>query len=233
MSEQTHHSFCRFCEALCGVIVTTDGQQVLEVRGDPEDPLSNGYTCPKGRALGKWHHDERRLDVPQLLRGDQLEPVDWPELLGDLSTRLQEIIDRDGRDAVGFYMATGASFDANGRRTLERFRRALGTKSMYTAASIDTPAKPLVSELMSGHPGLFPALDRDEAKLFLLLGVNPVVSHGHMNAFPDPVTTLREMASRAEVWVVDPRRCETARLATRHLAIRPGTDYALLAYLIR
>lgn len=233
MAEQTHNSFCRFCEALCGIIVTTDGQNVLGVRGDPEDPLSHGYTCSKGRALGRWHHNPERLDVPQLLRGEQRHTVGWPELLGDLSTRIQEIIASYGRDAVGFYMATGAAFDANGRRTLERFRRALGTKSMYTATTIDTPSKPLVSELMSGHPGLFPALDREEAKLFLLLGVNPVVSHGHVSAFTDPVTTLRDMTARADVWVVDPRRTETARLATEHLAIRPGTDYALLAYLVR
>lgn len=233
MTESTHKTFCRICEALCGVVVTTDGDRILEVRGDPEDPISHGYACPKGRALPEWHHSAERLDAPQLRRDGRFEQVDWPELLGDLSARLQEIIARDGRDAVGIYHATGAAFDTNGRRTLERFRRALGTKSMYSAASIDTPAKLLVPELMSGHPGLFPAPDRERAKLFLFLGVNPVVSHGHLNAFPDPVTTIREMAKRAEVWVVDPRLTETARLATGHLAVRPGTDYAVLAYLVR
>jgi anaerobic selenocysteine-containing dehydrogenase len=233
MTHQTHHTFCRFCEALCGVVVTTEGDRVVEVRGDPEDPLSRGYTCPKGRALGDWHHRPDRLDVPRLRRDGTLQPVDWSELLDDISVRLQEIIAHHGRDAIGIYHATGAAFDSNGRRTVERFRRALGTKSMYTAASIDTPSKQLVAELMSGHPGLFPAPDRERAKLFLFLGVNPVVSHGHLNAFPDPVTTVRGMAESAEVWVVDPRRTETARLATGHLAIRPGTDYALLAYLVR
>src|SRR6185312_10820885 len=44
---------------------------------------------------------------------------------------------------------------------------------------------------------------------------------------------IRELATRAEVWVVDPRRTETARLAGHHLAPRPGTDYAVLAFLIR
>jgi anaerobic selenocysteine-containing dehydrogenase len=86
---------------------------------------------------------------------------------------------------------------------------------------------------MGGHPGLIPAVDHQNATLVLLVGTNPVVSHGHLNAFPDPVVRLRRLATRGELWVVDPRAHETARLATRHLAVRPGTDYALLAYLVR
>jgi anaerobic selenocysteine-containing dehydrogenase len=35
------------------------------------------------------------------------------------------------------------------------------------------------------------------------------------------------------VWVVDPRLTETARLATRHLACRAGTDHVLLGHLLR
>jgi anaerobic selenocysteine-containing dehydrogenase len=50
---------------------------------------------------------------------------------------------------------------------------------------------------------------------------------------PDPVNALRALRDRAEVWVVDPRRTETARLASHHLAPRPGTDHAVLAFLVR
>ena len=60
-----------------------------------------------------------------------------------------------------------------------------------------------------------------------------MVSHGHTVAMPDPVTAIRGLRDHAEVWVLDPRRTETARLATRHLAPRPGTDYAVLAFLVR
>jgi anaerobic selenocysteine-containing dehydrogenase len=69
--------------------------------------------------------------------------------------------------------------------------------------------------------------------LVVYVGVNPVVSHGHTSALPDPVTAIRALREHADIWVVDPRRTETARLATRHLAPRPGTDYAVLAFLVR
>ena len=50
---------------------------------------------------------------------------------------------------------------------------------------------------------------------------------------PNPTGTVRDIAKRGQVWVIDPRRTETARLATGHLAPRPSTDHAVLAYLVR
>ena len=67
----------------------------------------------------------------------------------------------------------------------------------------------------------------------MLVGVNPVVSHGHAISMPNPTGTVRDITRRGQVWVIDPRRTETARLATGHLAPRPSTDHAVLAYLVR
>jgi anaerobic selenocysteine-containing dehydrogenase len=225
----TTRSYCRFCGALCGVLVDTDGDRVLGVRGDLAHPLSRGYTCPKGRALPAFHHHPDRLDQP-LLEG---KPATWDDVLGDLAARIGTITDAHGPDAVGSYSGTGSAFDVNGRRIAERLMQALPSRSRFSTATVDNACKPLVAELMAGHPGIIPALDHENATLVLLLGTNPVVSHGHLNAFPDPVVRLRKLARQGEVWVVDPRRHETARLATRHLSIRPGTDYALLAFLVR
>jgi anaerobic selenocysteine-containing dehydrogenase len=219
--------------AVCGLVVTTDGDQVVDVRGDRDHPLSRGYTCAKGRALGALHHHPLRLDRPMLRRGGALEAASWTEVLDDVARRTDAVIEASGAGAVGMYLATGAAFDTNGRRVAERFIRTLGSPQVYSATTIDTPCKPLVMELMAGHPGLVPLLDWQRARFALLLGTNPVVSHGHSNPFPDPVTRLREVTRRGELWVVDPRRTETARLASRHLAPRPGTDHILLAHLVR
>jgi len=67
----------------------------------------------------------------------------------------------------------------------------------------------------------------------MLIGSNPVVSHGHTIGLPNPRGAIRDLTKHADVWVVDPRYTETARLAAHHLAPRPGTDYAVLAYLVR
>jgi anaerobic selenocysteine-containing dehydrogenase len=78
-----------------------------------------------------------------------------------------------------------------------------------------------------------PAPDYAGSRLLVFLGVNPVVSHGHTTAMPSPTTAIRELRAHAEVWVIDPRATETARLASGHIAPRPGTDYAILAYVVR
>jgi anaerobic selenocysteine-containing dehydrogenase len=214
---------------MCGIVVEVDGDVVTSVRGDPDHPLSRGYTCPKGRALPAFHHHPHRLDEPQV-RGTT---TTWDDALDDLAGRLAATVEEHGPDSVGMYLASGSAFDANGRRVAERFLRVLGSTQKYTATTIDTPSKPLVAELIGGWSGLTPIWDDGRSTLLLLFGSNPVVSHGHSNAMPDPVRRLRDHRARGELWVVDPRRTETAALADRHLWIEPGSDHVLLAHLVR
>jgi anaerobic selenocysteine-containing dehydrogenase len=214
-------------------LVDVDGDQVVRVRGDTEHPFSHGYTCPKGRALPGMHHHPDRLERPLLRVGDRLEPTTWDACLDDLAARLRAIIDRDGPEAIGVFFGSGVGMDAAGYRASEALYAALGARARFSPLTIDGTAKVLVSHQVGGFPGLNPHVDTEDARLVVYIGVNPVVSHGHTSALPDPVTALRALRARADVWVVDPRRTETARLATRHLAVRPGTDYAALGFLVR
>lgn len=233
MARREHKSFCRICPALCGVVVTVEDDRVLAVKGDPDHPVSGGYTCPKGRSLPDFHHAPNRLDAPLLRTQDELVPVSWERTLDDLQRTIEEVVSAHGPSAVGAYLGTGSAFDPAGRRMARKMLQALGSRSMYTSTTVDTPCKPLVSELMSGQPMLIPVVDEERPGLTLLIGSNPVVSHGHLNAWSNPRTRLRRIAEEGELWVIDPRRTETARLANRHLAPRPGTDYLWLAWLVR
>lgn len=237
---RTVRSFCRFCEAACGILVevSTDEagiERVERVRGDLADPLSRGYTCGKGRSLPVWHHHPLRLNEPEVSDGaGGFKRIGWSETLDDIAARIRSTRADHGPDSVGVLLATGSAFDALGRRMAERLWQQLGSRSKYTSGSVDTPCKPLVSRLLTGFPGLVPTLDLDASELTILIGVNPVVSHGHLNGMPDPVSLLRRLASGGrELWVVDPRRSESSALATGHLAPRPGTDHLLLAHIIR
>ncbi len=225
-----HRTYCRFCIALCGLVVRTRGDRVVGVGGDREHPLSAGYTCPKGRAIGAQHHSPDRLDHPEL-HGRR---VSWAEVLDDLAMRIHRAVEESGPDSVALYLGTASAFDASGRRLAERLLAALESRSKYSAATVDTVCKPYVAELMCGHPGAVPALDAGGATLVGFIGTNPLVSHGHVNGFPNPVARLRAVLRRGgEIWVVDPRRTETARMATRHLAPLPGTDWVVVAHAVR
>jgi anaerobic selenocysteine-containing dehydrogenase len=224
-----HRTFCRICPVLCGLVVQTSGEQVLRVRGDPAHPVSLGYSCPKGRALPAFHHHPDRLDQPVL----QGRAVAWEQLLDDLASSLRTIVAGFGPDAVAAYFGTWSWMDALGRARADRLLRHLGSKSRYSAITVDAIARLTVAELMGGDGSLLPSIDTDQPGLTVLLGTNPVVSHGHAGSLVDPVVTLRRIAREHGLWVVDPRRTETARLASRYLPIRPGADPALLAFVVR
>ena len=241
MTESDVVSFCRICNAMCGIVATVDDSRVIRIRGDESHALSRGYTCPKGRALGVMHHHPLRLDHPQAASPADPETglrsllaTSWDESLGDIAEIVRSVIGESGPDGIGMYLASGSAFDTNGRRAAERFLSKTGSLQKYTATTIDTPCKPLVAELVGGWSGLTPVWDHEHSKLLILFGSNPVVSHGHSNAIPDPVRRLRDFQDAGgRIVVVDPRRTETAALADVHLDVRPGSDAMVLGFLVR
>jgi anaerobic selenocysteine-containing dehydrogenase len=230
---RTVRSFCRVCTSVCGIVVDVEDDRVVRVRGDQDHPLSHGYTCAKGRGLPLLHHHPERIERPLMRIDGGLQPTTWDACLDDLGARVSAIIDQHGPAAVGIFFGSGVGMDAAGYRMAQALHAAIGTPARFSPLTIDGTAKVLVSDLVGGSAALSARPDYERAGLVVYVGTNPVVSHGHTVAMPDPVTAIRALRTHAEVWVVDPRRTETARLATGHLAPRPGTDHAVLAFLVR
>src|SRR5262245_27104105 len=107
-------SYCRVCGSACGIIVQLDGEQVVKVRADEDHPVSRGYTCPKGRAVGIDHHRDERLEVPMIRQDGQLRPTTWDHVLDDLAARLTGIIGEAGPRGVGTFVGGGGFLDASG-----------------------------------------------------------------------------------------------------------------------
>lgn len=229
-----HLTTCRLCPAFCGMTIEIEGTTVVAARGDPEHPISRGYLCPKGRSVGAFHHHAKRLDFP-LVHGGQ---SNWDATLDDLAARMKSIIARDGPEAIGYYTASGGAYDSAGRSTIGAFFRKLGSTQRYSAVTVDCAPGMRAQQIVTGGraeitPEWFP--DEHAPKLALTIGSNPVVSHAQLGMMlSDPVRWIREyQALGGELWVIDPRRTETARFGDHHMAIRPGADALLLAYLAR
>ncbi len=230
MSE--HRSNCRLCAARCGVVITTEGDRVVGVRGEPDHPLSEGYVCSKGRMLGLTHHDPRRFDRALIGRPPSRRVVPLDELLDDLAVRIDAVIARHGPDAVGVFHGTQAIQESGGAGSVLRLMSRLGSRSYYSIVTVDNIAKVVAGlKLTNGRHSLYPRSDFANATFVLAFGINQVVSHSQ-NA-TNPVVKLRGVAQRGEVWIVDPRRTEAAALATRHLQIRASADVFLVAHLVR
>lgn len=224
---------CRICAIHCGMVVTTENDRVVDIQPDPDHPVSKGYMCPKGRALRISHHAEDRLDHATVGRGAERRSLPVEAMVDDLGERLRRIRDEHGPDAIAFYFGGPAYADSAGGSMGTRFAKLLGTRSVYSTNSLDSIARRTAMRLMVGRWPVMPTFDVANCELLVLFGLNPQVSHGHTYSFPDPINTIRSIGERGEVWVFDPRRTESARHAGRHVALRPGSDHAVLAFAIR
>ena len=199
------------------------------MRGDADHPVSRGYTCPKGRGIPEWHHAPARLDHPRL----DGHRASWDEVLDDLGARITAVVAESGPDAVALYLATGFAYDSAGQVASFMWHGGLGSTSVYTAATVDNAPALVAAEMVTGNGMLNPVWEPGNGGPVVFVGTNPVVSHGYGTTLPDPVSYLREhQASGGPIWVLDPRRTETAALADHHVPVAPGSDVEVLAALV-
>ncbi|MBB4614269.1 molybdopterin-containing oxidoreductase family protein [Novosphingobium taihuense] len=226
-------TFCRICNSACGLIADVDDGEVVKLRADRNHPLSGGYSCSKGRNLPAFHRSPRRLLAPKIRRNGEFTTTDWDEALDDLADNLRTIVEQSGVQAIGFFIGAGAFFDGLLYLTARGAAAKMGTPQAYSDQTIDSIPKSIACELVAGSPMALTQPDFERCRMLLYFGANPLVSHGQATAHSNPTKLLRDVAKRSEVWVVDPRKTETARNATHHLVVRPGSDHAILAYLVR
>ena len=221
MAPEQKITFCRICEPLCGMVATVDDGRVVKLRPDPDHPLSRGYACPKGIAMADIQNDPDRVTRPLRRSPDgRFERVSWDAALGDIATRLRRIPGGE----VAWYMGNPGAFSYSHTLWVKGFLDALGSPHYYSAGSQDVNNRFAASALLYGTPLLVPIPDLKRTRFLLMLGANPLVSHGSVLSAPRVREQLLELE---RVVVVDPRRSETAR-QFEHLPIRPDTDALLL-----
>ena len=229
----THKRACHLCEAICGLTIKTEGESILEIKGDPEDPFSRGHICPKAIALQDLHEDPDRLRKPMKRLGKEWIEVSWDAAFEEIAKRTAEIQANYGNDSVAVY-AGNPNVHNYGNLTHGRLlRKALATKSNFSATSLDQLPHHFVAMHLFGHQFLVPVPDIDRTDYMLIFGANPVASNGSMMTVPDVKNRLKAIQKRGGKFVVfDPRRSETATLADEHVFVKPSSDvYVLLAFL--
>ncbi len=227
--EKSSYRICPLCEACCGLEVRTAGQRVIGIRGHEADVFSRGYVCPKGASLKDLHDDPDRLRTPLVKRDGRFVAVGWDEAFAEIERGLPPIAARHGRDAVALALGNPIVHQLGLTLYVPRLAKALGTRNLFSASTLDQMPKQLSVGLMFGHWLSFPVPDIERCDWLLMLGANPLVSNGSLWTVPDFRGKAKAMRARGgRLVVVDPRRTETAAVADRHVPIRPGGDVFLL-----
>jgi anaerobic selenocysteine-containing dehydrogenase len=228
------HRTCSLCEAHCGISVEVEAGRVRSVRGDPDDPFSRGYLCPKAHGLLALQEDPDRLRRPLRRTAGGFEEIGWDEAFALAAERLRGIRDAHGAEAIGSYVGNPNAHDIGSALYLPALLRGLGTRRRFSASSIDQLPKMLSCAAMFGGGLTVPIPDVDRTDHLLVLGANPLASNGSLMTAPDIPGRLRRLRERGgKLVVVDPRRSETARIADEHHFLRPGSDAFLLFAMVQ
>jgi anaerobic selenocysteine-containing dehydrogenase len=233
-SQGTHHRTCSLCEAMCGLVIEHRDGAVLSIKPNRDDVLSRGHICPKALALKDVHEDPDRLRRPLRRTPTGWEEVAWDDAFAEIESILGRIRRKHGNDAIALYAGNPTVHNLGAMLGIGDFIRAVRTKNLYSATSVDQLPHMVASWSMFGHQFLMPVPDVDRTQLFVCIGGNPVASAGSIMSAPGFEKRVEALQARGGRFiVVDPRRTESARIADEYLGIRPGTDVYLLLALLR
>ena len=228
-SEQIHLRTCNLCEAMCGIVIQHDGEKVLSIKGDKDDPFSKGYICPKATALQDLHEDPDRLRHPVERTANGWQEISWPEALDKVAAGIQSVQKQYGQNALGIYLGNPNVHNLGGMLTIKHLLGSLKTRSRFSATSVDQLPHHIVSMHLFGHMLRIPVPDVNRTQYILIIGGNPLASNGSIMTAPNMRQKLKDIKARnGKVVVIDPRRTETADIASEHHFIRPATDVLLL-----
>ncbi|MFJ4540337.1 molybdopterin oxidoreductase family protein [Streptomyces tibetensis] len=225
---------CPLCEATCGLTLTIEGARVTHARGDRDDVFSRGFICPKGASFGAVDSDPDRLRTPLVRRDGELCEATWEEAFDAVAAGIRPVVERHGPNSVGVVLGNPNVHTMAGALYPPVLLAGLGTRSVFTASTVDQMPKHVSSGLLFGDANAIPVPDLDHTDHLILIGANPLESNGSLCTAADFPGKLKALKARGGTLVViDPRRTRTAKLADRHVAVRPGTDALLLAAMAR
>ena len=227
-------SACAFCYINCGVELAVEGRgteaRILKVRGDRDNPRSQGYLCNKAQSIPTYVQHGDRLRSPLRRRADgSFEPVSWDTAIEEIAARLRHIAETYGGKTLALYGGGGQGNHAGGMY-ITPLLRLLGSRTTFSALSQEKTGDFWLNGHIFGSQLCHTAEDVHHCDLLLVIGANPKIAHGFTNA-RDQLNSIRKDPGRKLI-VIDPRRTETAEVADLHVAIRPGGDAFLMGALL-
>lgn len=230
--KEMRHTVCRVCHANCGLLVEVQDNVAVKIHGDKSNPAYQGFSCIKGREMGRYHTDPARLLHSQARQANGgFAPIAAEKAMDEIAARLAEIADRHGAATIACYSGTHAYQNPTSARFLRAFMAAVGSPMFFDTTTIDQPGK-TIARTVHGvwSAGGYHCVDADA---WLLVGTNPLASmQGGFSV--NPAANLHQAQARGlRLVVIDPRVSDVARKANLHIQPRPGSSAVILAAIIR
>ena len=228
---QLHKRTCHLCEANCGIVIETEGRNVLSIKGNPDNALSEGYICPKATAIADLQDDPDRLRKPVKRVGDEWQEISFEQAYKEIAERLVAITATGKR--VSLFLGNPTAHNFGMTTQMRHISKAIAARGVYSASTLDQIPHMVAYKLVYGHFANYTVCDIDRTNYMLIIGGNPAASNGSLWTVPNVRERIKRLQKRGgKLVVIDPRRTETAKLADEHHFIRPGADTAFLLALL-
>ena len=222
-SSTSTRTTCPYCGVGCEMHVETQHGHVTAIKPVLDAPVSKGHLCVKGRYAFEFVHAPDRITAPMLRVHGDWKQVSWDEARAVVVETLRGLIDRHGPDSIGILGSARATNEDN-YLAQKLARLVIGTNNVDCCARVcHTPSGVALKSMLGAGLATNSFDDIEIARTILVWGANPTEDHPIVGA------RIKQAVRRgARLIVVDPRRIELADYADCHLALRPGTNVALL-----
>lgn len=220
----TTRTICTYCGVGCNLEVSTTNGEILSIQAPYDAEVNQGHTCIKGRYAFKFYNHQDRLDSPMIKRNGEFEKVSWSEVYDYIANKLNGYKTEFGPDFIAGISSARCTNEEN--YLMQKFiRTVIGTNNIDGCARVCHSPTALGMQRAYGTGAATNSIDDlKDANCIMVIGANPTDAH--------PVTgaKLKQFAMKSDnvSIVIDPRRTELAKYATHHIALRPGTNVAVL-----
>ena len=227
--ERSVETTCAYCGVGCSFRAEMKGEQLVRMVPARSGKANNGHSCVKGRfAWGYASHPDRitspmiraRIDAPW-------REVSWEEAFAHIASEFRRIEAKHGAHAIGGITSSRCTNEEN-FLVQKLIRARFGNNNVDTCARVcHSPTGYGLKQTFGTSAGTQDFESVEAADVILVIGANPTDGH--------PVFASRmkqRLRAGARLIVIDPRRIDLVRTphieAAHHLALRPGTNVAVL-----
>ncbi len=218
--------WCGPCHQRCGLIINIKNGKAIKVEGDKEHPVSQGFTCARGRTILEHLYHKDRVNYPLKRKGDRGQnewiKISWQQALDEIAEKLATLKEKYGAETLAFSHGTYRTYGW----PLKRFFNLFGSPNIMGAQNVCRCPGWTIEWATFGGP-IFP--DFKNTKLIILCG-----SH-FKESCPHPAWSglIKAKNAGAKIVVIDPVKNDEAKIADLWLPIRPGTDVLLFLSIIK
>lgn len=232
---QPEHSVvttCAYCGVGCSFKAEMRGEELVRMVPYKDGEANRGHSCVKGRfAYGYAHHQDRILNP--MIRDKVTDPwreVSWDEALSFAASRLRGIQEKHGKDSIGVITSSRCTNEET--YLVQKLTRAVfGNNNTDTCARVcHSPTGYGLGQTFGTSAGTQNFDSVEQSDVVLVIGANPTDAHPVFGS-----RLKKRLRQEAELIVVDPRRTDLVKSphirAAHHLALRPGTNVAVVTAL--